>query len=374
MGSGSSVRRRQSADHVAGRGSCKSSSSNVSMVEPLASGETELDPIPPLKGGWTEESISTRASTGSGEIAKTMTSGGQYGDTNQTLIFLDWDDTIFPTTALFAEWRVRPAEDFDVELPGLLEERMAAWRESLGGFLGNLRSMSERCVIVTNSKRPWVEKCVRRFAPQLLYIFQGNFGVEVVYASEVTMKKVRARGGLRPLARDATSDLQMSDYLMKQKQEAMRKSAQEFYSRYPGQTWKNVLSIGDMPYEHSAVQEMTFRRRSPAREKLRTKAITVPSSPSINQVTFRLEFFARLMLACVKYDGDMSVELEVRQNHLKVLAAALELPNVGSIVFPDSAWGDDPPPGCEKVALLLEELESKVFKHCAKPAMGARRG
>jgi len=106
------------------------------MVVPIASGETELDPAPSLKGGWTEESFnsghettvtkwsSTKSSTGSSErITRTMTSGGQYGDTNQTLIFLDWDDTIFPTTALCADWRVRPAEDFDVELPGPLEKK-----------------------------------------------------------------------------------------------------------------------------------------------------------------------------------------------------------------------------------------------------------
>jgi len=357
-----------------------------SLVEPFTSDEAESDPVGPLKSTGTTQSFAsgqTEASSSDvkSEVSKhlstvvsTRTSGGQYGDATQTLIFLDWDDTIFPTTALFAEWKVRPAGDFNVELPEPLEEKMAAWKESLDGFLGNIRLISARCVIVTNSKRPWVEKCILRFAPQLQYVLQGDFGVDVVYAGEVVTKKARPRGGLRPLMRDITGDLEISEHLTKQKQEAMRKSAQKFYSRYPGQTWKNILSVGDMPYEHNAVQEMTFRRRAPARERLRTKAITVPSDPSINQVTFRLEFFSRVMPACVKYDGDMSVELEVNQDHLKVLAAALDLPKMASITFPESAWGEDPPPGSEEIASMLEELERRVFKYCAKTFLRAGHG
>jgi len=362
------------------------------MVEPLMRGETESEamccpgernrhateghvgevlPVPRLISTNTESSYTSRqqseaSSTGSprrrrstSSIKSSKTSGGQYGDACQTLIFLDWDDTIFPTTAIFEEWGVNVDKNND-ELPNPLQKQLATWRQSLETYLCTMRLMSEKCVIVTNSKRPWVEMCLERFAPDLVPLLDVDQGIQVVYAGEVQRRK--SWGRLRPVLRTMPDDDddELRRTLTKVKQAAMRKVAQGFYSRYPGQTWKNILSIGDMPYEHHAVQEMTFLRRAPARERLRTKAITVPSEPSVSLITFRLEFFARIMPAIVHYDGDLSIKLQAFQDHSKALAAALEMPVLGSLEFPDSAWGPEPAPTSEGIVSLLEELDQKV--------------
>mmetsp|Transcript_8716 Transcript_8716/g.16512 ORF Transcript_8716/g.16512 Transcript_8716/m.16512 type:complete len:359 (+) Transcript_8716:70-1146(+) len=344
-------------------------STGKTMVKPLVQGETEAE-VSPLRRLSSVLSSSTSDSFASSGAPRkrtssdtTATSGGQYADSAQTLIFLDWDDTIFPTTAIFEEWGV--AKMLHCELPDALQKQLAAWRQSFEAYLNTMRLMTERCVVVTNSKRPWVQTCLERFAPDLVPLLDVDHGIHVVYAGEVQRRK--SWGTLRPVMRGVPGD--DDDFfrtLTKVKQGAMRKAAREFYSKYPGQTWKNILSIGDMPYEHNAVQEMTFMRRAPARERLRTKAITLPSEPSVSLVTFRLEFLARVMPAIVHYDGDISVQLQAFQDHSKALAAALEMPALGSLEFPDSAWGPEPTPTSEGIASLLKELDETVQTYVSK--------
>ena len=71
----------------------------------------------------------------------------------------------------------------------------------------------------------------------------------------------------------------------------MKEETASFYSAYSGQTWKNVLSIGDMEYERDAVNELTFRRKKPFKksEHIRTKTIVLPTGPSISEITNRLK-------------------------------------------------------------------------------------
>lgn len=205
-----------------------------------------------------------------------------------------------------------------------------------------------------------MQQCVLRFVPEVMHLFESHSGIHVIYAGEVA-KKPKRRGGLRAVMQEVElKELEMHDQLTKAKLEAMRQAANDFYSKYPGQTWKNILSIGDMPYEHSAVQEMTFRRVAPARERLRTKAITVPSEPSVGEVTFRLELQARLLPAYVQYDGDLSIELEALQDHIKVLAPALDMSELTSVEFPESAWGPTPQLSCATTVAALDELGGKV--------------
>jgi len=288
------------------------------------------------------------------------TSGGQYADATQTLVFLDWDDTLFPTTYVFGEWGLSADLDHDSVLPAALAEQLGCWREAAENYFKVVCSVTDKCMIVTNSNRPWVHSCVQRFAPNLVPMLDEEAGIHIVYAGEV--KKKHWNTGLRPVLRESASAIEheFDDHLMRAKREAMRKAAREFYSRYPGQTWKNILSLGDMPYEHNAVQEMTFRRISPSRERLRTKAITVPSNPSAGEVTFRLHVLSRLLPACVHFDGDLSLTLEAGQDHLKVLAQALEMPGVESVVFPDSAWGRSPDMASDLMISCLDELEVKA--------------
>jgi len=48
-----------------------------------------------------------------------------------------------------------------------LAEDLADWQEAAGEFLRAACGISDRCVILTNSKRPWVTTCINHFAPNL---------------------------------------------------------------------------------------------------------------------------------------------------------------------------------------------------------------
>mmetsp|Transcript_36915 Transcript_36915/g.73030 ORF Transcript_36915/g.73030 Transcript_36915/m.73030 type:complete len:347 (-) Transcript_36915:104-1144(-) len=306
--------------------------------------------------------------------ASSATSSCQFADPTQTLIFFDWDDTLFPTTAIFDEWEVPSGKELEnAILPEVLSKQLVRWCNALLNFLTAACSVSERCVIVTNSRRPWIQQCACRFAPDMLELLESTRGkgstvacggsVRIAYANEAVSRKRYRRDGIRPVMQElAPCELELEEQLMKPKQESMRREAEDFYSRYFGQTWKNIISIGDMPYEHNAVQEVTFQRVAPERERLRTKAMTLPTGPSVEEVTFRLELLARLLPALVHHDGDLSIQLDALQDHLQVLATVLDIPELADITLPASAWGHEPQMD-DAMERALEEVCNKVSSH-----------
>jgi len=133
------------------------------------------------------------------------------------------------------------------------------------------------------------------------------------------------------------------------KLEAMKCIANEFYSKYPEQTWKNILSLGDMKYEHEAVQELAFSRRFMHRECLRTKAILLPRRATLSELTLRLQFSRLLLSAYVQHNGDLDLDLRRAKDPLRAIATALGMPQLGDVPFPRHAWGRTPVPE-ERVA------------------------
>merc|ERR1719188_912525 len=86
---------------------------------------------------------------------------------------------------------------------------------------------------------------------------------------------------------------------------AMETKLTEFYSTYEGQTWKNVLSFGDMPYEYNAIQDVTFRHKAPPgkQENVRTKCFLWQSAPGVSETALRLRFHKTVLPAYVHFDG-----------------------------------------------------------------------
>eukprot|EP00425_Heterocapsa_triquetra_P017371 CAMPEP_0195148958 /NCGR_PEP_ID=MMETSP0448-20130528/176206_1 /TAXON_ID=66468 /ORGANISM="Heterocapsa triquestra, Strain CCMP 448" /LENGTH=409 /DNA_ID=CAMNT_0040187585 /DNA_START=12 /DNA_END=1238 /DNA_ORIENTATION=+ len=286
------------------------------------------------------------------------TSAQQYAEPGQTLIFFDWDDTLFPYTAIFEQWRIGRHGSKPPPLPEELETELAAWREALYQYLAVACSLTDCCTIVTNAKRPWVDYCVDRFAPNLRPLLDGRTGgPTVVYAGEMLppreSKLSRGAGsGLKLLAKYEDRSKQLTAG----KLAAMRNEATRFYSRYPEQTWKNILSLGDMKYEHDAVHELTSTRKSPPRERLRTKAILLPRRPSLSELTLRLKFSRLMLPAYVRFNGDIDLDLRTAADPLQAIARALSIPQLGDLSFPRHAWGRTPVPE-EKVATdALDEV------------------
>lgn len=238
-------------------------------------------------------------------------------------------------------------------------KQLDQWQDAAYEYLCTARGLSDRCVIVTNARRPWVQATVGRFAPRLEPLFdwgdgpssdagtdgvgnsdatasgekdldKGSSLLRVVYAREAMTRRDE---NMRPTSpdRNATAE-EHQERLTAWKFAAMRREVRQFYSRYPEQTWKNVLSIGDARYEHDALQEVTFRRKSPSRERLRTKVIVLWPEPSITDITVRLQKSMILLPAYVRFDGDIDVDLSVPQEDSQhPLADALGMPELRDV-------------------------------------------
>jgi hypothetical protein len=302
------------------------------------------------------------------------TSDFRFTEPAQTMIVFDWDDTLFPTTDLIQSIGVRPDRAEEEPLKGLAPEVTLAitqWEEALYEYLSLACSLSDRCVIITNSRRPWVEDCVNKFAPRLKPLFERvTSGPKVVYANERLRRTKTLRSqcqDLRPvLHRDhdlqRLTDAERMQELTMAKYEAMKSEAQEFYSLYTGQSWKNILSIGDMSYEHDALQELSFKRSGPSHERLRTKAIILPTEPTISELTLRLSFSRVMLCAYVHFDGDFDIDLTTAREPLQAIADALHLPVLAQLPFSKHAWGlESAPPLHEEVAQDLAELATTVY-------------
>jgi len=278
----------------------------------------------------------------------------RYAEPGQTLIFFDWDDTLFPTTEVFVRWQVPQRSNNLVALPEELETALAAWREALHQYLLTACSLSDCCVIVTNSTSPWVQTCLERFAPNLKQLFdKESGGVRVVYANTAAFKNAQRKQGwgLRRQRSKEMTDAKLA---------AMRQVATRFYSSYPNQSWKNILSLGDMKYEHEAVQRLSFSRKCTANERLRTKAILLPGAPSLSELALRLQFSKLMLPAYVHFNGDFDLDLRSASDPLREIAKALGIPQLGDLPFPRHAWGRTPVPEDNVAAAALDELAVTV--------------
>jgi len=115
----------------------------------------------------------------------------------------------------------------------------------------------------------------------------------------------------------------------------MRREAANFYSRYPGQSWKNLLSFGDAGYERDAMQEVAFCRcRAPAYERLRTKAVTLPANPTALGLAVSLRLLGASLRALARFDGELDISASSPDDILPSLAAGLCEQRLAEVALP----------------------------------------
>uniref|UniRef100_A0A6U6N8W2 Uncharacterized protein n=1 Tax=Zooxanthella nutricula TaxID=1333877 RepID=A0A6U6N8W2_9DINO len=312
----------------------------------------------------------SRHSSPGSVVASRAASDCHFSEPAQTLIFLDWDDTLFPTTEIVDRWGVSIGGERGPYVPKGPEQAawLEQWRLACRNYLQRACSMSNNCCIVTNARRPWVDECLACFFPELQELVDKPGGPRVVYAHEslAASKRRSPRSGLRPLlksrwvlpktAEEVASDLTSAKYV------AMRTEAAAFYSQYPSQSWKNIISIGDMLYERDAMQDLSLRRAPHGRERLRTKTLVLPRHPTLSEIAMRLHAAAALLPLEVAFNGDIDVDLNGNEDPLQAMGHALALPGLATLPISRHAWGLAPAPrGQEEVEQTIAELT--VFVH-----------
>eukprot|EP00931_Biecheleriopsis_adriatica_P112186 TRINITY_DN8674_c0_g2_i1.p1 TRINITY_DN8674_c0_g2~~TRINITY_DN8674_c0_g2_i1.p1 ORF type:complete len:374 (+),score=55.95 TRINITY_DN8674_c0_g2_i1:28-1122(+) len=282
---------------------------------------------------------------------------------NQSIIFFDWDETLFPTTELTERWNQCWA-DPKLQLSPHQKRLLEDWRDALSEYITEARRLSSKVVIVTNARSPWVDTCLAKYAPDLLPLFEPGPEFKVVYAVE-ELERLSTKGFRhRPLRQQLRSSPdEREEFYTRAKFAVMKREVDSFYSQYEGQTWKNILSLGDMFYEHDAIQDVTFRREPPKLkdERVRTKAIVLPTEPTMSQITLRLRFSKRMLPAYIAFDGSIDLDLRGASDPLQAISEALRIPDLIEVRFSRHAWGRQSTPGPEDdVAGMLDSIAEAV--------------
>jgi len=242
--------------------------------------------------------------------ATKRTSQECFADRMQTVIVYDWDDTLFPTSFLFDCLKL------DLAVP-------LAQQRKLNSIAGDITRKIARCenhalkilqqshqagqvVVVTLAVKGWVEQACRCFYPKVGEILR-SLKIKVVSArQEQAGGKVNVSKGL--VKAKCRSE---EEYWGLLKGQAISKEIERFYSQYEGQSWKNVISIGDSNFERygllaASTAYMQGRRMS--------QLDTRPFAPSQQgawqktQVSDSQEHEIRLRVKCCKLLGDPDID------------------------------------------------------------------
>lgn len=224
-----------------------------------------------------------------------LDSQNDYGKQDQTIIIFDWDDTLCPSSwinSVSPTCKVPPTYKGKLKTLSKRVESLVTLAEALG-----------KVVIVTNAKRPWVEYSCKNTLPELLSWVKRT---PVLYALEFVQELDGAVG---------PEDVDI--LLTQSKAKAMKSVLGEFYSRYPNQSWKNVVSIGDAYFEHDAVQQVVSARLAQNELKpCRCKTIKLLESLSLLGMISQCAIVENLMTNIVSHDGDLSIDFASHQSLL----------------------------------------------------------
>lgn len=167
-----------------------------------------------------------------------------FADRHQTMIVLDWDDTLFPSTFVRTDMRFNlglPLQDQRLS-PETIEHARAVLAECAASAERLLRLCAScgKVVIVTLARMNWVADSCKFFYPGIARVLK-ELRIETVYARYGMNLDAQQVQNLTP---EETAQLWSQI-----KGKAISEEIGKFYSQYEGQSWKNVISIGDSVFE-----------------------------------------------------------------------------------------------------------------------------
>jgi len=258
-----------------------------------------------------------------------------FSSADQTILVLDWDDSLFPTTwvrhYMGLHWRYPlECQPINATQKGKIKQALDELSGEVEEFL-HLALTKGRVVIVTLAKVPWVQLSCDNFFPRIGKLLKDQ-KISIVYAQEAQFTEAE----LPPAGNDPQSQ---ERYWTKRKQLAISGEVEHFYSQYPGQSWKNVISIGDSDFERRATidtmgsyqlrtdmtpstSQNTNQDIDPADmmclsgtvgnhyRRLRTKTVKMYDSPRIKDLELEIQLLKKWLTSLVSLDRGLDVDLE----------------------------------------------------------------
>jgi len=185
---------------------------------------------------------------------KMRNSQHSFAEQDQTAIILDWDDTLFPTSYLRGDLGLAvktPVSEQPLSRDEQIKlaEIMANCAEEAKRVLGEAAKHG-KVFLVTLARPPWLSEACRVWYPSVGQLID-ELGLDVVYAQEGIKIEKRKLNEMQQEEFEAFwSDV---------KGKAIERVLEQFYSQYEGQSWKNVISIGDSVFERRGTMNATLK-------------------------------------------------------------------------------------------------------------------
>mmetsp|Transcript_61061 Transcript_61061/g.157935 ORF Transcript_61061/g.157935 Transcript_61061/m.157935 type:complete len:300 (+) Transcript_61061:81-980(+) len=213
---------------------------------------------------------------------KSTSSSAEYHQPNQSIIILDWDDTLCPSTTCMRHLGLSVLGD----LPeGKVADDLAALAVEVGYLMDKAHELAEKVVIVTNAEEGWIELAAKAWLPGLIPHLER---AEVVSARSTW----EPRGVVSPAGWKAR---------------AFEDAVNGFYSRYQHQSWKNIISIGDAPHEREALSRVARWAPTGRGKRCRSKSVKFILRPSIEQLTREIQMLRESLKEIVWHDDDLDL-------------------------------------------------------------------
>jgi len=296
-----------------------------------------------LRGRYGDEECgesATTASTRTSAVPEKRTSQCQFAERQQTVIVYDWDDTLFPTSFLFDSLRL------DLAVPLAQQKRLGARAKEVGRKLAKCENlavkilqeshMAGQVVLVTLAVKGWVEQACRLFYPKVGELLR-QLNIRVVSARQDPCSKGKAdvsKGLVRAKCRSE------EEYWGLLKGRAISREIEQFYSQYEGQSWKNVISIGDSQFErygllaastaymqNKRVSQLEATPFSPAQAeawqkldvsqdteheiRLRVKCCKLLVDPDMDELVVEMNTIGKWLTSMVRLDDGFDIDFEV---------------------------------------------------------------
>mmetsp|Transcript_94709 Transcript_94709/g.203381 ORF Transcript_94709/g.203381 Transcript_94709/m.203381 type:complete len:269 (-) Transcript_94709:133-939(-) len=198
----------------------------------------------------------------------------------ETIIVLDWDDTLLPST-----WIAREGLRLDgTVVPSPAQE--AQLRRLARSVARTLRG-AKRCgrvVLVTNAERGWIELSCHRFMPSLCPLLEN--------INTISARSLYERVGV-------TSPLEW-------KSRAFASIIDDFYKPCAADHRKNVISLGDSAHERWALMQVTKTLSNCS-----NKSLKFIEQPDLRQLRKEHELISRCIPYIVSHAGNLDLRVQL---------------------------------------------------------------
>jgi hypothetical protein len=230
------------------------------------------------------------------QVISSQPQQSSWAEPGETLLLVDWDDTLFPTTSMDMAHLWRISED---------PEQLNELYDTVADFLRTAATVSH-VAILSMAIPSWIETCIRNNMPGLHGLLD-ELGIDTVLAREDATRntKLQAHGDCRD----------PSQFL---KTKAMKRTINKFYKK---RSWKNVISIGDSQAERLALQDVVIQHRqrdSTGRcEDCLCKTLTLISSPCLAELIQELKAVSNQLATLVHCPNDLDITMNASDMTLR---------------------------------------------------------